>query len=508
MNKNINDIKGIIDKRLDGICVSGELKEKILSGSAVPKKTVKFMPVMIAACLCLVLAVPVLAATVPGFAALLGIVPPAVGEQLQPVNLICEDNGIKMEVVAAMNDEDTAVIFLTLQDLTDNRIDKSLEMFKYHVEWDGTHLSTSHELVYYDETTDTATVKLSSRIVGDRIDNLNGKKLEVYVDTFLSGKQEFEDFDTGINPAEITDRAETVKLDITSKGRGASSTDLLQELEEQKIINILKPDKLHIPLSGIDFAYISNIGIVDGRLHVQLCKISGTSASSIGGYIALTADSLDVVKNNEYFEVEGESDIHLTRVDISFNADEDGNIIDWKYIDKYEDGEKYYIYEEIIFDASLDILADCKLIGKYFAAYRNYTVCDLRAVFEVDALKESKSADCDIDLGGVRLNKIFVSPFGVIASGSADESYKFNIAVSVTMTDGTVEKFGEATIGNITEPNGDSSNSFTSLLENPNVTSSTKHGNGEFSLKYICKIPLDIERVASVTINSDTVTLE
>jgi hypothetical protein len=38
-----------------------------------------------------------------------------------------------MSVIAAMNDDDTAVIYLALQDLTEDRIDRSVDLYDYFV---------------------------------------------------------------------------------------------------------------------------------------------------------------------------------------------------------------------------------------------------------------------------------------------------------------------------------------------------------------------------------------
>lgn len=41
--------------------------------------------------------------------------------------MVSEGNG--MEVVIAMNDDDTAVVYLPIQDLTDKQIDESMNIF-------------------------------------------------------------------------------------------------------------------------------------------------------------------------------------------------------------------------------------------------------------------------------------------------------------------------------------------------------------------------------------------
>jgi hypothetical protein len=453
--------------------------------------------------------VPVLAVTIPSFAALLGIVHPAVGEQLQPINLVCEDNGIKMEVVAAMNDDDTAFIYLTLQDLSGKRIDESVDLFIYQVRCDGEYLSSpGGELIDYDETTGIATILITARTAGRNIDTLNGKKITVFVDSFMSDKQEFDDFDLGINLAEVSKNPKTVRHDMgEQRGMGSSSSKLMNGLLSQSTITILKPNELNIPLPGIDFVYISNIGIIDDRLHVQLRKDYG-AGTNIQSSLILAADSIEAVKDNEYFITDWTDYIHIPSVNISLNIDENGEkITEPKYIENNRGTYRIWHpaeYVEFIFDASVDILVDCSLIGSYFSIYRNYVECDLEATFEIAAITDSKTVECDIDLDGIKLSSVTVSPFGVVISGVEEETYTVNLKISVTMTDGSIEHLSEQLITN--KLNG-SSTSY--LMNNPNVYTSAVYGeNGEISLKFMLKIPFDIDRIASVTINGETVNIK
>ena len=68
-----------------------------------------------AACLCLVfcLAVPAMAVSIPAAYELLYAVSPATAQFFKPVELSCEDNGIRMEVTAAYIHDDTAQIYIT-----------------------------------------------------------------------------------------------------------------------------------------------------------------------------------------------------------------------------------------------------------------------------------------------------------------------------------------------------------------------------------------------------------
>lgn len=74
--------------------------------------------VLLAACLAVLLSVGTLAAVVPGFRDLLDVVGQDVARLLTPVERACESNGIRLELVAAINDGQDACVYITLQDLT------------------------------------------------------------------------------------------------------------------------------------------------------------------------------------------------------------------------------------------------------------------------------------------------------------------------------------------------------------------------------------------------------
>ena len=83
---------------------------------------------LLAACLSLgiILTVPGLAASVPAWYNALYAISPATAQFFQPVQRSCEDNGIRMEVVAVHMEENRAELYISLQDLTGERLDEGL----------------------------------------------------------------------------------------------------------------------------------------------------------------------------------------------------------------------------------------------------------------------------------------------------------------------------------------------------------------------------------------------
>lgn len=310
--------------------------EKKIQRKKFPWGFTRAIPALMAICLCLVLSVRAMAATIPSFNNLLSIVSPDFVLLLQPIEGVCEDNGIKMEVVGAMNDDETAVIYITMKDLEADRIDETLDIYDYSLI--GTHISTC-EMVNYDEKTKTATLRMQAN--GGK--KLNGKKVSFRVDSFLSDKLIFDKVETGINLSDIREikDSQTIPLDVNRFPGGGG--DLLDELQSRGVIEVLAPNQKKITLPQIDFMYISNVGFIDGRLHIQT-KWVGDGIDDHGYFYFVDAlgNRIDNKPSNIYFGI-----------------DKSGNA-KW--------GRDYVEY---IFDVSDINLDKSKLMG-HFVSHGNY----------------------------------------------------------------------------------------------------------------------------------------
>ena len=152
-----------------------------------------------AACLCLIcgLAIPAMAAFSPSFYELLYAVTPATAQFFKPVQRSCEDNGIRMEVTAAYIHENTAEIYLSLEDLTGRSFDETVDLFdsyRLHTPFD----CTGHcKLASYDPDTHTATFLVTLE-QWDR-QSIEGEKLTFSVQKLLSGKKTWEGILDGVD---------------------------------------------------------------------------------------------------------------------------------------------------------------------------------------------------------------------------------------------------------------------------------------------------------------------
>ncbi len=404
----------------------------------------KAVPAVMAICLCLMLSVGAMAATIPSFNNLLSVVSPDFALLLQPIEIACEDNGIKMEVVGAMNDDEMAVIYITMKDLTGDRIDETLDIYDYRLT--GTHISTC-QMVHYDETTKTATLRMQAN-GGEK---LNGKKVSFQIESFLSDKRTFDEVETGINLLDVREvkDSQTIPLDTSSNISGGGGGDLFDKLQSQGIIKVLAPDKRKITLPQIDFMYISNIGFIDGRLHIQT-KWVGDGIDDHGDlYLTDTAGSrMNTASANIYFS-----------------------------IDKLGNAKWGRDYVEYIFDMTNITLDELKLMGN-FVSHGNYTTGNWKTTFKIQSVGEELQTDCNIKSNTLSINNVKVSPLGVTLAGSGEINESITIPISIKITDGSIQEF---------------------------ESGMCYSDNGEVKLKYMPSLPLDTSKVESVIVNGTSI---
>lgn len=412
--------------------------EKKIKSHKYPMSSKKSISVALAVCLCLMLSVGVMAATIPSFRNLLSIVTPDIALMLQPVEISSEDNGIKMEVVAAMNDDEMAVIYVTMQDLLGNRIDETLDIYQYSLTGARTF---NCQIVNYDEKTKTATLRMEAN-GGEK---LNGKKVSFRIDSFLSDKLIFDGIETGVNLSKVatTNNSQTIPLDMNNIPGGGG--DLLEEFNSQGTVKILKTDQMKLTLPKVDFVHISNIGYIDDRLHIQTKWVGdGIDDHGYFYFVDTLGNRIDIYPSNIYFGV-----------------DESGNT------------NYGHDYQEYIFDVDNINLNELKLMG-HFVSNGNYTKGGWETTFKIQSVGEEKKTDYNIKFDTWVTNSISVSPMGITLAGSGETKNLEEISISANMVDGSVQTF-------------DSVRSYSD--------------NGKVKLKYVSPLPLDVSNVQSVNVN-------
>ena len=221
----------------------------------------------IAACLCLVfiLAVPVMAASMPAFYNMLYTVSPATAQFFKPVQLSCEDNGIRMEVSAAYIHENIAEIYISVQDLEGTKFDETIDLFDSYQINTPFDCSAHCILSGYDPDTHTAEFLITIEQWDDQ--DITGDKLTFSLREILSKKETYEGIINEVNLSDIQLESTTQRVDPRGIG-GSEFIEKYEESAEQDLLTVLKPSgTICSPVDGVS---LTGIGYVDGYLHIQV----------------------------------------------------------------------------------------------------------------------------------------------------------------------------------------------------------------------------------------------
>ncbi len=251
-----------IDKLTDAIGMIDD--NMIKEAKEAHKKTgvIPFRKLAVAAAIALVCfgSVPALAAAdVEPAYDLLYSISPALAQKLKPVNLSCVDQGIQMEVDSAYIHGDTAEAILCIQDLTGNRIDKTVDLFDSYNIRNMKDSSATCNLLDYNKDTGIATFAVLMKQMDGS--SLAGSKVTVSLSKLLCKKGQFNGVLEEISLSSVTDTpllTDNVKI---RGGGGAPRPDDAVFLQPASV-------PVSTPLSGIS---VSGLGYENGKLHVQIC---------------------------------------------------------------------------------------------------------------------------------------------------------------------------------------------------------------------------------------------
>lgn len=196
---------------------------------------------------------------IPAYDILYALYPEA-AKMLTPVNVSCEDNGIKMEAEAVYVHGDTAEIYISMTDLTGNRIDGTTDLFdSYEIHIPEDSIGTCSRIDYEQET-NTATFLISVRLLNRK--KISGQKLTFCVSQFLSGKKETEEALKEIS-LETADAVSDLQKDVEIRG----GSWLFGEEEEISQFLRENEEQSYSPTDGVT---VTAWGFVDDRLHIQV----------------------------------------------------------------------------------------------------------------------------------------------------------------------------------------------------------------------------------------------
>lgn len=382
----------------------------------------KGLKVTLATCLCLLLALPVAASEL--FQELVYLVGYEIVTALQPINLVSEDNGIRLEVLGALNDEEQVVIYLTLQDLNGDILDETLNIYNYTM--DGVS-SLNMQTIDYNEETKTATLRLQ----GNGGKRLNGKSVRFGIQSFLTDTNFYEDVDINLDWIELLS---TTKETIILKDGDSSGGGGLISMNES-ITEVLKPNQMDIKIPNLDFVTITNVGYVNNRLHIQTRWLEDNIDDH--GYFYFTDDS------NQKVDIKEGS--------ISFGVNENNET------------EYGSIMQEYIYEISPEQLETLNLKG-YFVSSDTYTEGNWNVKFKLDSTTETLTQQTNIKQDSATVTDVGISPLGItlnIEGELVPEDWQASLIfkdgsiktlasrTSMTIQDETTLKFSDPTLLNL-----------------------------------------------------------
>lgn len=286
--------------------------------------------VLIEAALCIGLTIPVVAQSPDTIYQLMYQVAPAVVRFFQPIQQSDTDNGIRMEVVSSSIDGDTAHFYITMQDLTGDRIDETTDLYDSYTIHAPYETSAWCESYGYDEETRTATFMVHiTRKDGKPITD---KKITFIATEFLSRKTTYDGIEIPVDLGTVPTRPDTQTVRFTGTG-GPGGKEAIPKDHMAKVLVPGTPDS-SFPISGID---LTGIGFVDGKLHIQT-QIKDPHSNDNHGYFYL--------------------------------IDGDGSQIDYhvSYTFQKETSNGRIDYTDYLFKVTPEQLAECSLYGNFVTA--------------------------------------------------------------------------------------------------------------------------------------------
>lgn len=319
MNALIMPDQGLIDDTVN--IVRNQNRNKLRKTKLFFRKPIAVVAMIV---LCIIFATPALAVNVPVIYDLMYFVSPDIAQFFIPVQEACEDNGIRMEVVSVYIHGSTAEVYITLQDLTSNRIDETIDLFDNYSINRAFDSSATCQLMGFDKKTNTATFLILISEWGNR--DIAGRKLTFSIQEFISHKTILEDIAVDISLDQVGE-AETVQT-VDPNGYGG------KKIEPGNHEVLIPGASIFTPLDGLD---VTAIGLIAGKLHIQLA----------------TAEKL-TLDNHGYF----------------YLVDHEGNQVQSEYSLSFVEGmnsSNRVDYQEFVFDIEPDDAGDYMLYGSFWA---------------------------------------------------------------------------------------------------------------------------------------------
>lgn len=302
---------------------------------------------LIAAVLILsLLAFPTAAAVSTTFNNALYQISPETAQFFKPVQKSDEDKGVKMEVISAYIHDDTAEIYISLQDTGSNRIDVTTDLFDSYEIRTPFDSKGYCEDVSYDPKTRTKTFLVTIKNNGGQ--KIRGMKVSFSVSKILSQKEKGTSRLDGLNLTLAEKNPKILQREVIGY------THSIEQPNKSIYYNSLEPQGIIAsPYKGVS---VTALGYMDGKLHIQMHYANVLTTNTCGSIRlknTVTGETLestgdfvfwDQEKNGHYYEdifdVSGLTDLQNWKIEVEYLTAPEALEGNWEVTFPLENQEK------------------------------------------------------------------------------------------------------------------------------------------------------------------------
>jgi len=249
---------------------------------------------------------------------------PSVAQMVKPVNKSCTDNGIRMEVISADIIGSEAYIYISMEDITGDRVDSTIDLFDAYDINRNFDCAAGCERVSFDEETGKALFLIHMQSMDGK--DIRRGKITFSVWKFLSRKNVINEL-LPVDLLSADEKAQTQKV----------SPDLFRG--EAYYGELLAPQDGGVYTPG-DGAQITAMGYIDGKFHIQI-RYDDMWRTDNHGWLSLEDASGNTLACEEYQFWAGEQKEYTSYREV-FQGHED-------------------FYQEFVWDVTPEELARCSL---------------------------------------------------------------------------------------------------------------------------------------------------
>lgn len=424
-----NSFRQTVDDRLAGLSMSDALRGRIMQAATddvpAPKRSTRRKRRMLISALAATFTLA-FGLTVAAYSHDFEVFIENMGEDfrqlVQPLSGYSISEGVRMNVVAAVNDGESIVTYITIQDEKGTRIDENTELCDVSAGNDMIHIFDG--MVHYDDATHTATYRLTL----NSTEALSGEAVSLSVNTLLTGHKFEYGVPTGLTLADLsaftptTLNTESINGYSITSPRAAADAPLLGGAEQATgfeaglasgTLPTLQQNEHPMPFAALQGITVSNAGIVDGYLHVQTYREEGLPRFNWYDF--------------QLYYPGMENKPPLVSADFA--------------VGEYEQLGYHTLnaYHENVFEIPAGVAPEDIQLTANITSYENIIPGEWKVSFIPEVEKNLSPIACNIDMNGWVIHSVTLSSIGVTLSASGEmNEHSYPTEIEVWMKDGTL----------------------------------------------------------------------